>query len=253
MKKKFENWLHDNELGLHKSVRTNDGLVYHSEACVYDHGRLRGHFHRLAIVNRRGDPAEYLMDTFSGAEAGLNPDVAWCELNSSDKYATVVFEIGTSQSLPDLRRKAYKYCSSENDQQIPDHPGLEFVVLVKRYRTFHLYIEIWQKISNGQGPPYSDNLFIGDQRDPRDLGVQGSFEKMQFFANAHAEDGRRRRFEEVLDWQRALNNTCSIPRDEIVKQYDVNGEVIPRQNPLDGNITFDAGFMLGMCKWSDLG
>lgn len=245
-KEKFENWLHDHELGLHKSVRTDEGLVYISQACANDHGRLRqylGDGARFRILNFHAGE-DYLMEAFSGSEGGLNPDVKWMEIHSENDIATVVFEVGISQSLPDLRRKAYRFCNSA------DHPCLEFVVLIKRYPTFRLYIEIWRKKQNGRGPPYRDDSFTGDQRNPRELGP---FPNMEFVTNAHAEDvTRRATVAAAVAWQRGLDTTCSIFRHEIAKRYNANGELIPRQTRLDGTVTFDAESMVAYCRWKDV-
>lgn len=92
----------------------------------------------------------------------------------------MLLEVGVSQSLPALRRRAYALCSPTERH---NWANLNYVVLIKRYEVAHLYIEIWRPIESQPGTPSSDRDFIKDQRAPGDLGLTHT---MEFVANALA-------------------------------------------------------------------
>jgi hypothetical protein len=138
----FGDWLRRSELGLHKAERLANGTVYVPQGCAPDHGILRqflGQEWYFPILNR--DNASYLKSG-SSTHGSHNPDVFWFRSGERSKHSRVLFEVGISQSLPDLRRRAYALCSAENVWE-----NLAYVVLVKRYTVHRVYMEIWKRIA----------------------------------------------------------------------------------------------------------
>jgi hypothetical protein len=132
-----------------------------------------------------------------------------------------------SQSLPDLRRRAYALCSADDTWE-----NLAYVVLVKRYAVRRVYVEIWKRIVSDAGRDAP--TFSNDQRAPEVLGVT---ETMEFVANAHAFDARVERTDR-LDWQFDLPGSCDIPAcDDLL----VGGAAV----------TFNAQIFLDKCEYND--
>jgi hypothetical protein len=223
----FSDWLGHSELGLHKSERLVNGTVYIPQACARDHGILRqflGNPLRFPVLDHRN--ASYLKPG-SGSSGGLNPDAFWWRFGEASGRARVMFEVGITQSLPDLRRRAETLCS---------HPTawdfLQYVVLIKRYEARRMYVEIWRRrnapIAGAEAPHF-------DQSAPALLGVS---QTMEFLANAHAASANAGRNHLVV-WQFGLPTTCSIPAGD---------------NLLVGgaSVTFDAQAFLDECGFEDL-
>ena len=226
---KFEKWLRK-EWGLHKSVRLVTGTVYLPQASAFDHGILR-----LWL----GDPRLFpVLDMHnanplgkgSGAIGHQNPDVAWFREDEGTSRSRVLFEVGISQALPDLRRRAYSLCAATGLWT-----DLQYVVLVKRYDELRLYLEIWKRIDEVPGAAVPG--FLNDQRRPEQLHdvLQGT---MQFVANAHASRPGAEWIDAVV-WQREGQPTCDIPA----------GEEVVAGGP---TITFDVQALLGECRFNDL-
>ena len=116
----------------------------------------------------------------------------------------MLFEVGISQSLPDLRRRAYSLCKAAHTWV-----DLVYVVLVKRYQQSRLYIEIWRRIARQAGA--DEPNFINDQRAPWDLDVA---ETMEFVANAHASAPGVHQNNNMLSWQFDLPPNCVIPNGD---------------------------------------
>lgn len=196
--REFHHWLNQSELGLHKAVRLDSDTVYVPQACCEDHGTLRGlipllHFN---ITN----PVDGTLISSSGELDGMNPDVKWDVPES--ELVPVVFEIGMSQSLPNLRIKALEYCLSAEYRT----RGLRYVVLIKRYqiRTKHLYIEVWRcDLDSDQLAPVP--ALANNQGCPTTLNMPGC---MTFHANAHAADPTAQgKLPPVLEWQSKIAAT----------------------------------------------
>jgi hypothetical protein len=223
----FGDWLRRSELGLHKAERLTNGTVYVPQAFVPDHGILRqflGQERHFPILNE--DNASYLKSG-SGTHGSQNPDVFWFRSGERSKHSRVLFEVGISQSLSDLRRRAYALCSAENEWK-----NLAYVVLVKRYTVRRVFVEIWKRIATQAGTDAP--AFRNDQRAPQVLGVT---ETMEFVANAHAFDpgvGRN----DTLSWQFDLPASCDIPAcDDLL----VGGAAL----------TFNAQTFLDECEYDD--
>lgn len=225
----FEDWLRNSELGLHKSERLTDGTVYIPQACAPDHGILRqllGNPELFPILSMNN--SAYL-ESGSGSHGGLNPDVFWFRPEENSAQSRVIFEVGISQSLPDLRRRAYALCSSTNTWD-----NLVYVILIKRYSVRRLYVEIWRRIAPGGDVDTDAPGFANDQRAPEDLGVE---ETMEFVRNAHASNPGIQR-NDALAWQFDLQSSCSIPAgDDLV----AGGTAV----------TFNAQTLLNKCRYED--
>jgi len=221
----FRSWLHESELGLHKAERLANGTVYVPQACLPDHGILRGLLHKseiFPILNRNN--ASFLK-TGSGSKGDQNPDVFWFRSGERTRNSRVLFEVGISQSLPDLRRRAYSLCKADDTWV-----DLVYVVLVKRYRQSRLYIEIWRRIERQAGAD-EPNF---DQRAPSELDVA---ETMAFVANAHASAPGVHQ-NDMLSWQFNLTPNCEIPN---VDDLLAGGAAV----------TFDAQVFLDECEYND--
>lgn len=223
----FSDWLRRSELGLHKAERLANGTIYVPQACAPDHGILRqllGNAEIIPILSRNNAS---VLKSGSGAHGSQNPDVFWFRSGERSKHSRALFEVGISQSLPDLRRRAYALCSADDTWE-----NLAYVVLVKRYTVRRVYVEIWKRVVSDAGTDAP--TFSNDQRAPEVLGVT---ETMEFVANAHAFDAGVERTDR-LAWQFDLPDSCDIPAcDDLVVGAAA--------------VTFNAQIFLDECEYND--
>jgi len=218
----FRKWIQESELGLHKAELLEDGTVFIAEACSPDHGILRGVFHKDSHFHILDETQAVFYETGSGTKGDMNPDVFWVRDGEPTANARVLIEVGVDQSLPSLRRRAHSLCGDNY------WAGLSYVVLVKRYPTRHVYIEIWQR----EAPDPTANNNVSQSIEPQQLGVQGT---MSFVSNAHAAAPGVVPVDQ-LAWQWNLQDTCTIPAGDVL-HIGCNA------------ISFDASYLLRRCKY----
>lgn len=211
---KFEEWL-GQKWGLHKSARLASGTVYTPQACEPDHGRLRGAFHKEGIFPILGGPP-YQLWTGSGKSGDKNPDAFWHPPGQQKDTSSVIIEVGTSQSLPSLRRRAFMFCADTNSWG-----GLVYAVLVSRFAN-RLYVEVWRRVATQPG----DNVaaLVNNMADPTIGNLTPG--TMQFVCNANATGPgfQPQSVPASYQWQLGLPNHCSIPAgNEIL----VGGPAVP--------------------------
>lgn len=145
----------------------------------------------------------------------------------------VWFEIGISQSLPDLRRRAYNFCAITNKAW----ENLRYVGFIKRYTVPRIYVEFWRRNKAATGAPRVGSTLVWHQCAPGELAVSHT---MEFVANAHASNtGISRTPTEVLARQFGLPATCDNPAGD---------DLLAGGAP----VNFDAQAMLNKCRFRDL-
>jgi hypothetical protein len=177
--------------------------VYTPQACAADHGRLRGAFHKESVFPiLAGLPPQIV--TGSGKSGDKNPDVFWHRNGQQKNASSVVVEVGTSQSLPYLRQRAFRFCADTHSWG-----GLVYVILVKRFQN-RLYVEVWRRVP----PQPADNVgaLAENMADPAiaNLTLGGT---MQFVgaANATAPGFQPQSVPDCYKWQLGLSNNCILP------------------------------------------
>jgi len=197
----FEKWL-ECEWGLHKSVRLDTGTVYVPQACTDDHGDLRiklASSDYFPILGNRLENNRRAIVPKSGKTGNMNPDTKWRRPN--ERTPCLVAEVGISQSLPDLRRKAHSYCADE-----VNYCHLQYVVLIKRGEA-NLYVEIWARNEGGARVPNPIDFFKRNDKAPENMGLPDNC-CMHFVANCCA---LRPGAQASRGWQGALTLSCDIP------------------------------------------
>lgn len=228
----FEQWLASSQLGLHKSAILPSGTVYCAQACVEDHGRIRSVFGDAEMYPciSRNRAHLGILKYGSGARDKMNPDGFWEKRIDPNKGTkSVVFEVGTTQSLPSLRQRAYGFFATNAHYISLD---VRYFVLVRRYYAAqHIYVEVWRRDGDQAVLPEPD--LVGKQIAPADLNVPPS---MIFVGNAHAQI-RGYALPDNLKWMRNLGTSVSIAEASIVTGGSADVQVV-----------FDAQLMLEECE-----